>query len=38
MPVTEAFLKERTLLAKTEFDIFLTKTADCSLKFKDKYS
>jgi hypothetical protein len=38
MPVTEAFLKERTLLAKTEFDKFLIKTADCSLKFKDKYS
>ena len=38
MPVTEAFLKERTLLAKTEFDKFLTKTADCSLKFKDRYS
>ena len=38
MPVTEAFLKERTLLAKPEFYKFLLKTADCSLKFKDKYS
>jgi hypothetical protein len=38
MPVTEAFLKERTLLAKPEFYKFLLKTADCSLKFKHNYS
>jgi hypothetical protein len=38
MPVTEAFLKERTLLAKPEFYKFLLKTADYSLKFKDNYS
>lgn len=38
MPTTEVFLKEKTLLAKTCFDEFLIKTANYSLKFKDKYS
>jgi len=38
MPVTESFLKERTIRAKTDFDGLLIKSLDCAWEFKNKYS
>ncbi len=38
MPLSEAFLRERGILAKIDFDKLLVKSLDCSLKYKNKYS